>query len=100
MDIQKSPKVSKKNVCEYCNYTTCKITDYTKHLSTDKHQKKVNDSKMVENGSDLSPKVARYKCHCGKIYKYDSGYYRHKKNVLNQLLKQILKQKMNRQTKI
>jgi hypothetical protein len=34
---------------------------------------------MVVNGSDLSPKVARYKCHCGKIYKYDSGYYRHKK---------------------
>ena len=79
MGIQKSPKVSKKNVCEYCNYTTSKISDYTKHLSTDKHQKKINDSKMVGNGSDLSPKVARYKCHCGKIYKYDSGYYRHKK---------------------
>ena len=79
MDMQKSPKVAKKIVCEYCNYSTCKKTDYIKHLSTDKHQKKENGSKMVVNGSEMSPKVARYKCHCGKIYKYDSGYYRHKK---------------------
>jgi hypothetical protein len=79
MDIQKSQKLSKKLVCEYCDYSTCKRTDYTKHLSTDKHQKNANGSKMVVNGSDLSPKVAQYKCHCGKIYKYDSGYYRHKK---------------------
>ena len=35
---------------------------------------------MVVNGSNLSPKVANnYKCKCGKVYKYDSGYYRHKK---------------------
>jgi hypothetical protein len=82
MDIQKSPKVSKTKVCEYCNYSTSKKSDYSKHLSTDKHKKKVNDSKMVENGSELSPKVAQYKCHCGKIYKYDSGYYRHKKKCI------------------
>jgi hypothetical protein len=37
---------------------------------------------MVVNGSDLSQKVAEYKCQCGKIYKYDSGYYRHKKKCL------------------
>jgi hypothetical protein len=34
---------------------------------------------MVENGSNFSPKVANFKCCCGKIYKYDSGFYRHKK---------------------
>ena len=79
-DSKKSLKVAQKFVCEYCDYKTCKKTDYNKHLSTDKHKKTENGSKMVVNGSDLSPKVAQnYKCNCGKIYKYDSGYYRHKK---------------------
>jgi len=79
-DSKKSPKVAQNFVCEYCDYITCKKSDYNKHLSTDKHKKAENGSKMVVNGSDLSPKVAQiYKCNCGKIYKYDSGYYRHKK---------------------
>ena len=51
-----------------------------KHLATDKHKNNENGSKMVENDSEKLLKVAQYKCECGKIYKYDSGYYRHKKN--------------------
>jgi hypothetical protein len=51
-------------------------------LSTDKHKKNENGSKMVVNDSEKSPKVAQYECECGKIYKYDSGYYRHKKKCL------------------
>jgi hypothetical protein len=39
-----------------------------------------NGSKMVVNDSKKSQKVASlYECSCGKIYKYDSGFYRHKK---------------------
>jgi hypothetical protein len=35
---------------------------------------------MVVNGSNLVPKSSNtYKCHCGNIYKYNSGYYRHLK---------------------
>ena len=34
---------------------------------------------MVVNGSKKSQKVATaFTCECGNIYKYDSGYYRHK----------------------
>jgi hypothetical protein len=87
MDSQISPKVAKTFCCEMCDYKTCKRNDYLKHISTDKHQKKKNGSKMVVNGSDLSPKVAEYKCHCGKVYKYDSGYYRHKKKCLESNIK-------------
>jgi hypothetical protein len=82
MDSKKSPKISKKYCCEKCDYITCKRRDYIKHLSTDKHIKRRNDSKMVVNDSDLSPKISEYKCNCGKIYKYDSGYYRHKKKCV------------------
>jgi len=74
------PKSSNKYECIKCDYTTCRKSQYDRHLSTDKHKKHENDSKMVVNDSDLVPKVPDFICKCGKIYKYDSGYYRHKKN--------------------
>jgi len=80
MDSKKSPKVAAKYCCQICDYYTSKSFDYTKHLSTDKHHYAVNYSKMVVNDSNLSQEVAKYTCRCGKRYKYDSGYYRHKKN--------------------
>ena len=74
-----SPKLAKKYCCETCDYYTCKISDYNKHISTAKHQNATDGSKMVVNGSTLSQKIAKYNCQCGRSYKYDSGYYRHKK---------------------
>jgi len=82
-DSKKSQKVALFLYCNLCDYKTCKKIDYTKHLSTDKHKKNKNGSKMVENDSEKSQKVAKYECVCGKIYKYDSGYYRHKKTCKN-----------------
>ena len=79
-DSKKSPKISKFFSCLVCHYTTTKKTDYEKHLSTDKHKIRTNDSKMVENDSKKSQKDGKlFECQCGKVYKYDSGYYRHKK---------------------
>lgn len=81
-DSEKSLKVAPLFFCDYCHYNTSKKCDYTKHLSTDKHKNNENGSKMVVNDSEKSQKVANYECECGKIYKYDSGYYRHKKKCL------------------
>jgi hypothetical protein len=73
------PKSSDNFCCHFCNYITSRKSQYDRHLSTDKHKNNENGSKMVVNGSDLVQKGAQYKCECGKVYKYDSGYYRHKK---------------------
>jgi len=78
-DSKKSQKVAHFLRCQICDYITSKKSDYAKHLSTDKHKKGENGSKMVENDSEKSQKVAHFECSCGKMYKYDSGYYRHKK---------------------
>ena len=88
MDSKLSSKVVAKYACKHCHYATSRYTDYEKHLSTDKHKKRELDSEMVVNDSDLSSKVAHYECKCGKIYKYDSGYYRHKKKctVINTIV--------------
>jgi hypothetical protein len=72
------PKSSNVLVCECCHYITCRKSQLVRHLSTTKHK---NGSKMVGNDSDLEPKSSKlYYCNCGKSYKYDSGYYRHKKS--------------------
>jgi len=81
MDSKKLLKVAPLYFCKLCDYNTFKKSSFVKHLSTDKHKKCENDSKMVENDSEKLQKVAhKFKCICGKIYKYDSGYYRHKKS--------------------
>jgi hypothetical protein len=76
-------KSSKKLCCTKCLYSTSRKSQYERHLSTDKHKMKENGSKMVDNDSSLVPKSSTpYKCICGKVYKYDSGYYRHKKKCI------------------
>ena len=75
------PKNPRKFVCSLCHYFTSSQKDFNKHLQTIKHKKRTNDSEMIENDNNLSPKIPIpcYICYCGKSYKYDSGYYRHKK---------------------
>jgi hypothetical protein len=74
-DSNLSQKTAEKFYCNICDYNTSKKYDFKKHMSTDKHKKR----QMIVNDSNFSPKVANlYKCNCGKTYKYDSGYYRHK----------------------
>jgi hypothetical protein len=83
-------KVAPNFCCELCDYNTSKKSSYMKHLSTDKHK----NSKMVVNGSEKLLKVAQYKCWCGKMYKYDTGYYRHKKSCFEpELCQNIIPEK-------
>jgi hypothetical protein len=84
MDSEKLQKVANKFYCECCDYTSFRKSSFEKHLSTDKHKNRENDSKMIVNDSEKLQKVAQYKCLCGKIYKYDSGYYRHIKKCNEQ----------------
>ena len=58
--------------CNLCDYTTSNKYNFDRHSSTAKHT-------MVVNGSDTLMTEKEHNCLCGKKYKYDSGYYRHKK---------------------
>jgi len=74
MIVNSVPLSSKKFYCSACEYTTSRKSQYDRHLSTGKHKMIVNDSKMiVEKGQQ------EYDCICGKSYKHDSNYHRHKK---------------------
>ena len=56
MDSNFTKKNENKYRCNLCDFYTCKKTDYRRHLSTVKHKNVVNDSKMVVNDSDFTPK--------------------------------------------
>lgn len=80
-DSKKKPQKTQKYFCENCDYNTCNKTDFSRHLSTDKHQVSLNDSKKTAKTAKNAKKQKNhdiFKCICGKIYKYDSGLYRHK----------------------
>ena len=74
MASQKTSKNIKKFHCETCDFSCCKKGDYIRHLTTGKH-------KMLVNASNTSIKhQPEFNCICGKNYKHDSSYYKHKKS--------------------
>ena len=93
------PKSSKKYECEICDFSTSRKSQYERHILTDKHKTLENNSKLIVNDSTLVPKSSKsFECNCGKIYKYDSGYYRHKKKckgsteITTELVIQLIKE--------
>ena len=56
--------------CVSCQFSTDKKRDFNRHLLTEKH-------KRGGEGKPVSSKI--FICHCGKSYKYRSGFSRHKK---------------------
>ena len=75
---EKSQKISKKFYCEKCDYYANRKSDLLKHFKTMVHndtKKSQNDIKKSQNDTQ---KVSFF-CECGKVYKFNSGLYRHKK---------------------
>ena len=68
MDTYNSQKSSIELYCDKCKYVANRKSDLVKHLKSKKHNDTLNDTKK-----------STYSCVCGKIYKFHSGYYRHKK---------------------
>ena len=69
---------SEKFVCDMCDYSTSRKSQYDRHLSTSKH---LHNSQILQNTTDLVPKVSDFVCsNCNKIYKHHSSLYNHKKN--------------------
>ena len=72
-----SPKISKNLTCTICHYSTCKNSDYKKHLTTDKHKKMENET----NETKMKQKVAENLiCSCGVYFNSRTTLWRHKKN--------------------
>jgi hypothetical protein len=101
------PKIPKIFFCEICHYECSNKKDYSKHLSTRKHEKSVKGNTLVTNGdikSAKSPSVTTFTCKsCTKIYKSRKGLWSHQKkcepaveessaNLSKDDIKELLKQ--------
>jgi hypothetical protein len=82
MDTQILPQKPQNFCCSNCQFITCNKKDYIRHLSTQKHKKRENDTNKIQK-NPKKPQT-QYKCSiCNKTYKYPSGLYRHKKKCLD-----------------
>ena len=93
--VEKVENLKNKNwYCEICNYYAKRSDLYKKHLSTDKHKRKVLSIEKVEKVEKVEKleKVDKkvedqelkfYECSiCNKQYKCNSGLWRHKKTCI------------------
>ena len=82
MDDKKKPKEASDFCCKICDFNSCKISNYNKHLLSSKHKK--NDKRMTQDdkkepkeaGTDI---CSGFFCKCGKEYKHRQGLWKHKK---------------------
>ena len=74
MATEKMKKNENVYVCEYCDFITCKKTNYDLHIQTQKHIRNT----LATNGNTKNEKML--KCdNCGKTYKDRTGLWRHSK---------------------
>ena len=73
--MNKVAKVATKYVCESCNYSTFKKSDFEKHLQTQKHKNR----NLEIAGNEKVAKVAEIiSCkNCERIFKSNSGLWKH-----------------------
>ena len=88
MDKSIVQKVLTKFDCTHCAYTTCRESQYNRHLSTTKHQMIYKRYEMGIHLVPIVPDNTPSICHCGKEYKHYSGLWRHKKKC-SQIATQI-----------
>jgi hypothetical protein len=62
--------------CSFCNFKCYKNSDWTRHISTDKHNRRKDGNKIELSETK---KNAKYACKCGKTYSANSGLWKHSK---------------------
>ena len=83
-------KTSNKYSCLKCDYNTLNLTDYKKHLLTVKHLGNVDCD--LDNGT--------FFCKCGKIFKTNSGLWKHNKKCIDKPKNEILNDKIKEETEL
>jgi hypothetical protein len=69
-------KITKGHCCNICDYNTCKITDFKKHLETAKHKKRENETVETKIKQSVSK---NFQCVCGIWFNSRTTLWRHSK---------------------
>lgn len=75
-------KSSENYCCEYCDYSTSRKSQYIRHLTTDKHKKRENETNETEMKQKKSEK---FDCTlCGSCFNSRTTLWRHKNKCNNE----------------
>lgn len=74
------PKSSEKFKCICCDYSTSRKSQYDRHLLTDKHKNRQNETFETKNQQKSSKK---FQCMCGVVFKSRTTLWRHR-NICSQ----------------
>jgi hypothetical protein len=83
-ETEKSLKVAQKYCCEYCDYNTSKNCDYEKHLSTDKHKKRENETNETYLKQESLKNLTKFVCFCNKSFNSRTSLWRHKNKCIEE----------------
>ena len=79
----KNEKNEKIFECTKCHFICSYISDWNRHILTDKHKRKLLET--LENDNNEENEAKNYDCLCGKKFKAKSGLWKHKKKCTNEL---------------
>lgn len=88
-----SSESSGKFVCEICDYSTSRNSQYQRHIKTDKHNNNEKSTFCQQSSTDVNIFSSKFVCECGKKYKERSGLWRHKNKCSEQANKQYIEEK-------
>ena len=71
------PKSSEIFNCIFCNYSTCRKSQYDRHILTRKHKMLTNNKNVDQKSSTTT-----FICDCGKTYKHRQSLSLHKKKCI------------------
>ena len=78
------PESSEIFVCDICDYKTSRLSQYERHLSTDKHKMRQNETDLKQNSSK------KFHCYCGAIFNSRTSIWRHSKKCNNDNVSNII----------
>ena len=78
-----SSESSNNFICEYCDYSTSRNSQYQRHIKTDKHKTKEKSTFCQQLSTNVNKFSSKFFCECGKIYKERTGLWRHKNKCCN-----------------
>jgi len=80
-------------VCELCDYSTSRNSQYKRHIETDKHKNNEQSTGCQQLSTCVNNLGSKFVCDCGKIYKERSGLWRHKKICPNKIISPSIEEK-------
>jgi hypothetical protein len=84
-DDKKAAKGGQFFCCSSCDYTTCELSKFNRHILTDKHKRMTNGLHLGEKKAEKAEKAEKdknFECICGSIYKYRQGLWKHRKSCI------------------